>query len=339
MRDELLAYLLNDLDDEQRSRVEAKLESDPIWRHELERLRSYVDEAREPSDEPAAVPDDLVSRTCSFVKEASARGALSPAVLPASLTEAQDTPATRRKRWTLVDFAVVGSILVVMGTLLVPALRESRDAARRLQCQEKLRAIGFALGFYAEQSGGQLPAIGRNENAGMYALKLVESGVLTEEQMVELLACPSTQLADDIHRGVVVLRIPTRLELAKSSGPQLQTLRKLMGGSFAYRVGYVDTKGRYRQIQFTGRSNAPLMADKPSDQLVGFQSANHGGCGQNVLFQDFSARYVYLCRQEGQDQHWYLNEQGHPAAGTHKNDVVMMSSELRPLDRYAMSDE
>jgi len=338
MRDEILAYLLGDLDDEQRRRIEERLESDPIWRHEVERLRSYVEEANAiGTSEVDNPPADLVHRTCSFVKQASAQGALSPAVLPASLTESQDEAAPQSRGWSLLDFAVAAGILLVIGMLLFPALQEGRDAARRLQCQEKLRSLGFALAFYAEQAGGQIPAIERHENAGMYAVKLVESGILTREQLVDLLVCPSTPLAEDIDRGVTTVHIPKRLELAEATGAQLKLLRENMGGSFAYRIGYVDKKGNYRQVQFVGRSSAPMMADKPSPAVVGFQSANHGGCGQNVLFQDQSVRYFQLCIQADRDRHWFLNEDDLPAAGKHQKDIVMIRSEATPFGLLTIS--
>ena len=338
MRDELLAYLLNDLDDEQRARIKARLESDPTWRHELERLRSYVEGAHEASDSEADIPPaDLVDRTCSFVKQASAQGELSPTVLPPMLTESLDVAAPAKRRWSLLDMAVAGGILLVMGTLLLPALRESRDAARRQQCHDNLHRLGTALAQFAEHSkAGQLPAIDRNENAGMYAIKLVESGMLTREQLVELLVCPSTQLADDVQRGVIVMRIPTRRELAVAKGAQLKSMLENMGGSFAYRIGYVDKQKNYRQIEFGGRSNAPVMADKPCTSVVGFQSANHGGCGQNVLFQDQSVRYLQFCIEtDRSDRHWFLNEDKQPAAGKNLHDIVMIRSEATPFGPFA----
>ena len=331
MRDELLAYLLNDLDEEQRRRIEQRLEVDPIWQHELERLRAYVEEAHQTSAaEDEAVPEDLVNRTCSFVKQASCLGAYSPAVLPAALSESEELAAAKSNRWTLIDFGVVACVLLVMGTLLIPAIRESRESARRVQCQEKLRILGSKLAAYAKHTGGNLPAIEEHENAGMYAVKLLESGLLTQRQLAELLVCPSTQLADDIFRGVKVFRVPSRRELQRATSDQRMSLLEDMGGSFAYRVGYYDERGRYRQIDFFARSSAPLMADKPSFAFAALRSANHGGGGQNVLFQDGHANYYSVCKQEGRDDNWFLNEDGQPAAGKHESDVVMIRSEARP---------
>ena len=330
MRDELLAYLLNDLDDQQRERIEARLDGDPIWQHELQRLRALV-EAQDPdAADTDSVPVDLVDRTCSFVKQASSQGALSPAVLPASLSESCEIAPPKSKRWSLLDMAVVASILLALGTLLVPALRSSRDAARRSQCQEKLHQLGSALNRFAWQSEGQLPAIDRHENAGSFSLQLVESGIITREQLVELLVCPSTQLAEDIFSGKVVLRLPTRRELRIANGEELLSLLETMGGSFAYRIGYFDEQGNFHQIEFSGSSNEPIMADKPSFNVVGFQSDHHKNCGQNVLFQDQSVRYVLICLQNENDEHWFLNADGEHAAGKSEYDIVMARSEAGP---------
>jgi len=331
MRDELLAYLLNDLDPEQRQRIEARLESDPIWQRELERLHSYIKAAENTTSETDELPpSDLVDSTCSFVKRATGQGETDPTVLPAALSESHDA-AAHSKRWSLVDMAVAAGILLTIGTLLLPALRESRDSARRLQCQENLRGLGTALASYAQRFQGKLPPIQRNENVGMFVVKLADHGFLTREQLARLLACPSTQLAADIFSGDVVLRVPTQQELRAATKTERESLRKNMAGSFAYRIGYVDPQGKYHQVQFVGRSNAPMMADAPSFSIVGFQSANHGGCGQNVLYQDLSVRYVQQCTQTDNEDHLYLNEDDQHAAGRHEHDIVLGRSEIRPL--------
>lgn len=344
MRDELLAYLLNDLDEEQRGRIESRIKSDPIWQHELKRLRSYIEAAPSLDDDSfttaleaeETLPVDLVNRTCSFVQQASSQGELSPAVLPPTLSESQDSVSSKSKRWSLVDLGVAASILLMLGTLLLPAIQESRAAARRAQCKSNLYAIGKALVRFSDQSNGQIPTIGRNENAGMYAVKLVERGILTREQIIRLLVCPSTQLADDVYNGVITIRIPTRQELATATDKDLAPLLENMGGSFAYRVGYLSQQEdgqpiMYRQIPFTRNSQIPMMADKPSNEIHAYQSANHGGCGQNVLFEDLSIRYVTVCIEQGHDRNWYVNIYGQPGAGTNPEDVVLLRSESFPL--------
>jgi anti-sigma factor RsiW len=42
MTDDLIAYLMDDLSPERRAEVDAKLESDVVWRWELDRLRECM---------------------------------------------------------------------------------------------------------------------------------------------------------------------------------------------------------------------------------------------------------------------------------------------------------
>jgi hypothetical protein len=102
-----------------------------------------------------------------------------------------------------------------------------------------------------------------------------------------------------------------------------------MGGSYAYRLGYVEGN-RYHDIRNENQSRSPLMADAPSFQLAGFMSANHRGCGQNVLFQDQSVRYQTACMVPGREDHLFLNTAGIPAAGQGPLDTVLGRSEMTP---------
>ena len=75
---------------------------------------------------------------------------------------------------------------------------------------------------------------------------------------------------------------------------------------------------------------SPLLADAPSLQLAEFKSANHGGGGQNVLYQDQSVRYQTDCTVPGLQDHLFLNTAGMPAAGRGQLDAVLGRSEATP---------
>ena len=64
-----------------------------------------------------------------------------------------------------------------------------------------------------------------------------------------------------------------------------------MGGSYAYQFGYMD-EDRYCAIRNEGSCRKAILADGPSDELEHHSSANHGGCGQNTLFQDGHVAFV-----------------------------------------------
>ena len=314
----LVAYLTDGLSPEQREEVEARLAQDENLRQKLRRIQECLAAA-----EQEETPERLADRTCRAVRivrrcrERSAR-----------LSESNDAPGPR---WqvTMLDWLFVGGIAATVVMLVVPAVEHNREMARRLQCQDNLRAVTAQLLQYSDLRG-RLPQIGPHQNAGHFVVELTRNNPQLRKMLADRLVCPASELAEKISRGRLVMRIPTDEEIKTAPTETLETMLRIMSGSYAYHIGYIDPNGEYLPFSTARRCDTPLLADAPSTCEQGFRSQNHGGCF-NTAFLDGSVRYGTSCAASGQDEHIFLNDEGEHRAGLHKLDVVLARSEARPL--------
>lgn len=313
MRDNLIGYLLDALEPSEQEMVEARLASDPGLRRDLEMLsRSLAPLAVDKAHfEP---PVGLGHRTCQFVSAQTQATPASPVVSVSS-------------RWSLADLAMAAGIFLAATLLFWPAMNQSRFAARLAGCQNNLQQLGMALSTYSTQFPGQFPVapVSSNQNrAGMYAVILREQGFLPK---THVLICPASALADRVDD----FRVPTSKELSQAQAERLAALRRQMGGSYGYSLGFI-VNGRYHPPRDLRRATRALMADAPSPTTPYHHSLNHGGCGQNVLFEDLHVQFLTTCKAKGCNDHIFVNDEGLVRAGLHEGDSVIGASDDRPLD-------
>lgn len=70
------------------------------------------------------------------------------------------TPAAKSRRragFTLIELLVVISIIAVLAALILPAIQNAREAARRAECLNNMKQVSTAFQTYATANKGRLP--------------------------------------------------------------------------------------------------------------------------------------------------------------------------------------
>jgi hypothetical protein len=141
-----------------------------------------------------------------------------------------------------------------------------------------------------------------------------------------LFICPTSELAANPDGW----RIPTLAELDQATGATLARYQETMGGNFGYNMGYLDD-GKLRSAKNEHRTHYAMLADAPSNSQPDRRTANHGGRGQNVLFEDGHIEFLKSLPSPKISDDPFHNRNGIVAAGTDRNDAVLGNSGDRPM--------
>jgi anti-sigma-K factor RskA len=326
-RHDLLAYLADALEPDERRAIEEALRQDPSLNEPLRQARRQL-EILNDADVDSAPPPGLADRTLRFIAESSESGGgndldLQPSGKRKSRSAAAREPlAPAMHPWRFVDVAVALAVCLAGACLVLPLLNISRANARVVACANNVREIGTAMTEYSEHHNGFFPRVAETGSlaaGGIYAPTLLAGGYVTNPR---LFICPGSPLADDAS-----LRIPSLAELQKATADKLAQLHRQMGGSYGYALGYRQA-GVYRPTRNLYRESFALVADMPSEDFS--SSLNHCSNGQNVLLEDGHVVFLKSCRLEGSTDDIFTNDDGKAAAGCHVNDAVVVRSDVAP---------
>ncbi len=337
--EDLIAYLLGDVNPQQRKRIETGLAEDESLRVRLSELRILLGQldSMKPHYEP---PADLLAKTMARIDEVcSSADAQNSAQEGPDLVAKPATGAVqlashlgnsehsfRRSTW---DSTALVACVAVLFCLLIPTVLRARFESRRAQCAYRLSYLGRGLIDLALMDPQhRFPAIadeGPESFVGMYGVRLGEVGLVNSPSD---LWCTSLEGCRP-SRGTLDF-IPTVVQLRTFDAKKLELCRNEAGGDYASSLGLVDN-GKIVPARCEGRTHFVVLADTPLIQNGREEFVAHDGQGINIFFEDGHVGFVVpQCWQEEIGDNPFCNIKQYHAAGLNPNDASLGPSYFHP---------
>ena len=310
--DEMIDYVLGQVDGAERERLERALRDDGEQAARVERLRQAIYRLLDDGT-PFEHPPDLSHRTVAFVARNRRR----------TLSLADYVPVRVPFRWA--DFAVAASIFIAGVLTLLPAIQRSRERMNQAGCVFNLQQLGNSFGQYASMQPvdavsaarrGPMPRPGRSRRCCTTRACWTTPSSWT---------APATAPART-RRG------SSSASTSSSTSARTDPARyqRMVSFDYAYNIGYRHASQHPGPLDFS-----PLLADPgagrpaqprgPADQGRQQPEPRRPGA-ERPLRRRQRAMVPHPARSAPHDPDLYLNNDHQPQPGLHEGDSVLVPS-------------
>lgn len=173
----------------------------------------------------------------------------------------------RRSGFTLIELLVVIAIIGVLVSLLLPAVQQAREAARRTQCENNLKQLGLALHNYHDMHrrfpAGWLPSQHNGFGWGAKILPQIE-----QQNLYNLIDWSDSIVGSATNRTQVATAVLPLFRCPSATGPKNQrnwsswgTIYEIDNQAVAHYVGSFGTRWFPDNASWTGPAEGIFYCD------------------------------------------------------------------------------
>ena len=201
----------------------------------------------------------------------------------------------RQKRFTLIELLVVIAIIAILAAMLLPALNQARESAKKANCLSNLKQIGAGYAAYLSDNNDFMVPLGTSTDGWgcLWPQRLITgaSNELSDEQQKianipssgyvtgKIFFCPSMPMRDSVN---CYISYATNQPFLKGSAGEDNHSPRI--------TRYRGLSQMYLAFDSSAGLNMPMGIYRTMDAYLG---SRHGGM-VNTLFMDMHVKTVKL---------------------------------------------